>query len=108
MATNYSWLINQMDVKKNVGNMDNVVIQIHWVRKAILNENDKTYTAESYGKTDLVEPLEENFTPYYDLTKEKVSKWLDDNNNVELLDSDLNDMINKQINIYLPWMEFNK
>jgi TATA-binding protein-associated factor Taf7 len=98
-----------MDVKKKVGDLSNVVIQIHWTRKAILIYNDKTYNAELFGRTDLIEPQGDNFTQYDELTNEQVSNWLDNLNDVTLLNKSLNIIIDNQINLPLvslplPWM----
>jgi hypothetical protein len=109
METKYEWIINQMDVKKDIGNLKNVVFKIHWTRKATLIDGDKTYFAESSGKKEFLNFPENNFTPYYELTQEQVSKWLDDMDIVDLLDENLNLNIDNQINLLLinlnlPWL----
>jgi hypothetical protein len=99
MKTNYNWVINRMDYKKKVGNLVKVVSTIHWTRVAILIDGEETYTAELEGSTVFLELSQDNFTPYSSITEEQACKWLDEKNDVNLLNNKLNAMIENQINL---------
>ena len=108
MKTNYNWVINQIDLKKKVGDLMKVIVKVYWTRIAILVDGEDTYTAELNGSTDFVEFSKDNFTPYSKITEEQVCKWLDNKHDVNLLNDSLNAIIDNQIglpliNVSLPW-----
>jgi hypothetical protein len=108
MATEYAWVISQMDTKPQEGELNDVVSTVHWRRQATLVDGDNTYTAETYGAMGCATPSETDFTAYPDLTFEQVCGWLEAANDVEALNSSLDAQIENQINppivaYPLPW-----
>jgi len=106
METNYSWSIDQMNVKKKVGDLNNVVIEIYWTRKATLVCDNQTYTAIYDGYNNLSNPSQENFTTYEDLTFEEVCKWIEKINSVILIDDNLKNQLISQTNVIVKDLNF--
>lgn len=105
MTTEYVWVISQMDTKPQEGNLNDVVVNVHWRRVATAVDGDKTYTADSYGSMPCSQPSETDFTAYPDLTYAQVCGWLDAGLNVASIDASLDSVIQTQINppiIVLP------
>lgn len=90
-----------MECIKNEGDLQDVVITIHW-RYAAEKENVLT---DVYGATSMPLPTGEDFTPYEELTKEQVCGWLEATLDVlameESLDKQL-DLIINPVNVTLP------
>ena len=92
-----------MECKPKEGDLNDVVITIHWRRQA---EQDG-YTAEVYSTYSCPAP-EGEFTPYESLTKEQVEGWLNNGLDVQSIDASLDSMIDSKknpsvINLPLPW-----
>lgn len=105
MTTTYSWQIPQMDTKPQEGNLNDVVVTVHWIRIAVAIDGDKEYKASSYGTMACQTPSETDFTAYPDLTFEQVCGWLDAGLDVPAIDAGLDGDIENQINppiIVLP------
>ena len=105
MTTEYTWVVSQMDTKPQEGNLNDVVVTVHWRRNAMAVNDGVTYFADVYGAMPCATPSETDFTAYPDLTFEQVCSWLDAGNNVEALDANLSAQIENQINppiIVLP------
>ena len=104
MATQFAWVINQMDTKPQEGNLLDVVVVVHWTRTA----QDGDINVSSYGTMGCETPSETDFTAYPDLTQAQVESWLDAGLQVETIDLGLQNQIDNIINppvvvLPLPW-----
>ena len=104
MATQFAWVVNQMDTKKTENGLTDVVIVIHWTRTA----QDGEINVSSYGTMGCETPSETDFTAYPDLTQAQVESWLDAGLQVEEIDLGLQKQIDNIINppvvvLPLPW-----
>ncbi len=103
--TNFFWSVYQLDTVPMEGNLQDVVITVHYGRTAV----DGEYTAYSYGTMGCATPSETDFTAYPDLTFEQVCSWLDAGLDVASIDAGLQQDIDNQINppvivLSLPWV----
>ena len=101
------WVISAMECKPQEGELNDVVITMHWRRQATETVNDKEYFADVYGAYTCPMP-EGSFVPYPDLTKEQVEGWLESGLDVVSLDAALDAQIANQVNppvvqLPLPW-----
>lgn len=99
--TEFKWIISAMECIKNDGDLQDVVITIHW-RYQAEKENVST---DIYGATSMPLPTGEDFTPYEELTKEQVCGWLEATLDVEQMQENLEaqlDLIINPINVTLP------
>lgn len=98
-----------MECKPQEGDLDDVVVTIHWRRQATETVDGKDYFADVYGA--YVCPMPEGeFTPYPDLTQEQVEGWLNSGLDVASIDSGLDEQIDRLINppivqLPLPWIQ---
>lgn len=104
MATQFDWIIVQLDTKPQDGELLDVVSVVHWRRRA----TDGDYIAESYGAMGCPTASETDFTAYPDLTQEQVESWLDAGLDVLTIDNGLVSNIENQKNppivvLPLPW-----
>lgn len=102
------WTILKMDIKPSQEGLLNVVQKVHCRRVASLEQDGKTYTADSYMTMHCEPPDPLSFIPYEQLTFDEVSLWLDSNLNVEQVDALLDVQIENQINppiiqLPVPW-----
>jgi hypothetical protein len=98
--TNFKWIISAMECIKNEGDLQDVVITIHWRYAA---EKDGVST-DMYGATSMPLPTGEDFTPYEELTKEQVCGWLEATLDVPAMEESLDkqlDLIINPINVTL-------
>lgn len=78
----YNWIISSMDSKLQEGDLQDVVITVHWRRSAETDdynpETETGYYADIYGALTVgpVDPA--TFIPYNDLTKSDVEGWLNE------------------------------
>ena len=70
MATVINWVVEQLDVKPQEGNLTDVVIVCHWRCNGV----DGQYTASVYGTCSFSQPGEP-FVPYESLTEQEVLSW---------------------------------
>ncbi len=108
MAITYQWVISQMDCVPQEGNLQDVVVTVHYRYQGTEVDADKTYFAEVYGTVTLGNPDPEHYTPYADLTKTQVEDWLTASLNVESLQANISTQIANQknppiITPNLPW-----
>jgi hypothetical protein len=104
----YSWEISALECYPNFNSNDNVVFMVHWRRKAT---DSKGPTAEVYGAQKISIDLTKPFTPFNELTKTQVEKWLVDNmtvGGVAAIDAGLHKQIEDQLNpptitLVSPW-----
>lgn len=94
MATNFKWIIVQLDTKPQEGDLMDVVSVVHWRR----NAQDGDFTAEAYGTMSCPTPSETDFTAYPDLTQAQVESWLEAGLDVFSLDEALNAQIESEKN----------
>ena len=92
--TNFNWIISAMECLKKDGDLNDVVITIHWRYIA----EKEGFNTETYGSTTMPLPNGEDFTPYEDLTKDQVVGWLDSTLDVEAMQINLNKQIDLLIN----------
>lgn len=74
MATEYKWVISQLDAYPQADNHTDVVFQIHWDRLA---SDGAGHDARIYGSQTVTLDAEAPFTPYADLTEAQVIGWLE-------------------------------
>lgn len=109
---NYQWQISQMDCVPQEGDLQDVVVTIHYRYQGTELIEEKTYFAEVYGTVTLGNPDPSNYTPYNELTKTQVEGWLEAGLNVESLQANISSQIANQINPpiispALPWQPIN-
>jgi hypothetical protein len=102
----YTWRINKIHVKPLLNGLTNVIHTVDWDYIGI-DENDNT--ASIRMPMVLPEPLEENFTPYNNITEEMVISWLESISNIEELQQDIIDKIEiiknpPIIELPFPWV----
>ena len=101
MATQFAWVINQMDTKPQEDGLIDVVVTVHWTRTA----QDGDINVSSYGTMGCSTPSATDFTAYPDLTYDQVCGWLDAGLPVIDIDLGLQNQIDNIINppiIVLP------
>jgi hypothetical protein len=99
--TEFNWIISAMECIKNEGDLQDVVITIHWRYQATKDE----VSADTYGAVSMPLPTGENFTPYEELTKEQVCGWLEATLDVEQMQENLEkqlDLLINPTNVTLP------
>jgi hypothetical protein len=99
--TNFNWIISAMECIKNEGDLQDVVITIHWRYQATKDE----FTTDTYGATSMPLPTGEEFTPYEELTKEQVCGWLEATLDVPAMEENLEkqlDLLINPTNVTLP------
>lgn len=92
--TIFKWIISAMECIKKDGNLNDVVITIHWRYAA---EKDGVYT-DMYGATSMPLPTGEDFTPYEELTKDQVCGWLEATLDVPAMEESLDKQLGLIIN----------
>ena len=98
---NYNWIISAMECVKKEGDLNDVVITIHWRYAATKDE----VLTDMYGATSMPLPTGEEFTAYEDLTKEQVCGWLESTLDVEQMQESLEkqlDLIINPVNVTSP------
>lgn len=91
--TNYNWIISAIECVKKEGDLNDVVITIHWRYAATKDE----VSTDMYGATSMSLPTREKFTPYEELTKEQVCGWLEATLDVE----DMQESLEKQLDLII-------
>jgi hypothetical protein len=107
MNPTYTWEFPAFEVVYHDGAMANIVQVVHWKRIA----EDGEYRAEAYGTAQLPAPTGDDFTPYENITKQQVTKWVEDSlgtSAMQALNNGLIGQINDQKNpksgpIAPPW-----
>lgn len=105
-----SWIVYAMDTAPQEGNLHDVVKTVHWRRKCEeVDQDGKSWYAETFGMASCPSPSETDFTAYPDLTEAIVFGWLDNLVDVQAADDYLDAKILEQKNppIYqlpLPWV----
>jgi hypothetical protein len=109
MATQFAWVVNQMDTKPQEGQLMDVVVVVHWTRTAEQYVGGEPINVSSYGTMGCTTPSSTDFTAYPDLTYEQVCGWLDAGLDVTAIDLGLQSQIDNIINppivvLPLPWL----
>jgi hypothetical protein len=99
-----NWVINQMDTKPQEGQLNDVVVVVHWTRIATQDE----IVVSSYGTMGCATPSETDFTAYPNLTQAQVEGWLNEGLDVATIDAGLDQQIANILNppvivLPLPW-----
>jgi hypothetical protein len=110
MATNFSWVISQLNCAVESEGLPNVINVIHWRYQATQVDGDKTWFAETYGASSVAQPNPQNFVPYEDVTEAEVISWLEAVLPVDTMQASLEANIALQINpvevtLPLPWSQ---
>lgn len=95
---NYKWYIKNIDCIKQEGELKDIVYKIDWIRIASTIFNKKELQTLISDEMICSAPSIDNFTPYNELTYEKVCGWLDNGLNVSEIDYKLNNEIENIIN----------
>ena len=72
MAITYDWIIDQLSVKPNEGDLSEVVVLVNWRLRA----TQGSFVADAYGQVSLGPPSPASYTPYAELTQEMVVEWV--------------------------------
>lgn len=113
----FNWVISHLDSIPSLDGMDKVISVIHYrAQKEYYQESkDKNpilapslFTADIYGALGMQAPHESSFTPYNDVTKEMVEKWLEEFIDTEAIEANLDAQIENFLNpplvaFPLPW-----
>jgi hypothetical protein len=116
----FNFVISQLDSIPSLDGMDKVISVIHYrAQKAyvtpqisegtpLISEVTSLFTADTYGALSVDAPHEASFTPYDEVTKEMVERWLETGLNTEAieanLDAQIENFLNPPIVAYkLPW-----
>ena len=118
MEKKYEWIITSMDCEPVQGNLNDVVINVHWRRKCTvgIEGEENYYMADIYSDMRVGDPADpNNFIDYDNLTKDDVVSWLQTMTDptVEFIDETLSKNIDEQINppvvtLPLPWDNSNE
>ena len=72
MAIAYDWIIEQLAVKPQEGDLSEVVVLVNWRLRA----KQDSFVADAYGQVALGPPSPASYTPYAELTEEMVVEWV--------------------------------
>ena len=72
MTTSYTWSFPQFCTKPVVGELVDVVCEVHWRLRA----DDGTHEAEVYGSVTLPEPDPDNFLDFETLSEAEAITWV--------------------------------
>lgn len=108
MTNTYTWVIEAMDCAPQLYGHTDVVVAVHW-RK---NATDGTYNATTHGIVGVTYTPHSPFTPYADLTQQKVIGWIEEAIGIEKfsqiiarLDQQIADQVNPPVvTLPLPWV----
>lgn len=73
MSTTHFWEISQLECYPEHNGKTNVVFNVRWRRKA----TDGTHTADDNGWQTIALDPNASFTPYADLTADKIIGWVE-------------------------------
>lgn len=87
----YKWTFPSFECILDENGLEKIVTMVHW-RYSGTDEDEISF--EAYGSITVGEPNPDAFTPYPDLSEEQVIGWMEDNMDVEQLQSDIANQIN--------------
>jgi hypothetical protein len=99
---NYSWYFQSIEVKKQDGELANIVVRVYWQYTA----TDDVYRAFKTGNTQLLAPDPQSFVNLNDITNDMLETWVTAAADVEALRAELSEKIEQEkINaVYIiPW-----
>lgn len=107
MAITYDWIIEQLAVKPQEGDLSKVVVLVNWRLRA----TQDSFAADAYGQVSLGPPSPASYTPYAELTEDMVVEWVQSElgaESVAAMDSSLAGQIERMenppiITPPLPW-----
>jgi hypothetical protein len=105
MATQFNWVVNQLDTAPSLDGLTDVVVTVHWTRTAEQFVGGEPINVSSYGTMGCTTPSATDFTAYPDLTYDQVCGWLNAGLPVAEIDLGLDTQIQNIINppiIVLP------
>ena len=73
MAITYEWILSPLTVKPADGSLLDIVIMVDWRRTA----TNGAYAASCYGQVSIAPADPGTFTPFADLTKAQVQRWVE-------------------------------
>jgi hypothetical protein len=73
---NYSWEINNLICYEELNGQTNVVFKVEWSCLAQEQIGDNTYSTQWLDKTLLNVELNDQFTPYQQLTEQQILGWI--------------------------------
>lgn len=88
----FEWTFSGCKVIQNLNDLENVIKVVEWT----LTANDGKYSVNATGVTELPDPVDTEFIPFTELTKETVISWVISGISKEDLDS-LKDHLQKQL-----------
>jgi hypothetical protein len=95
----FTWVISQLDSIPSLDGMDKVISVIHYrAQKYLPLEDDKIFTADTYGSLSVDAPHEASFTPYDEVTKAMVEEWLEAGLDCEAIEANLDAQIENFLN----------
>lgn len=98
MATQFNWVVNQLDTAPSLDGLTDVVVTVHFTRTAEKYVGGEPINVSSYGTMGCTTPSSTDFTAYPDLTYEQVCGWLDAGLDTEAIDLGLDKQIENIIN----------
>lgn len=113
MSTVFKWSIAQLETAVSEDGLTDVVKTAHWTFSATEVDEDKTYTAGSYGSIGFGSPDPQAFTAYAGLTFDEVIGWVTatmEERQVDAMEEALANNIALQkhpkiVVLPLPWVE---
>lgn len=110
MEIKYYWEIKELVTKKQLENLTDVVVIVHWVRKGETIVNGEIFESSMRGSMSCDSPSEIDFTAYQNLTFEQVCGWLESGLGYMSFDAELENQINDKVNppvvsLPLPWIK---
>ena len=78
---NYTWLISNLELKKQESLLKNVVITINWT----LTASEGEYISREFGATKLPAADPNSFIDFHNLTNNTLVNWIVENENVDSL-----------------------
>lgn len=86
---NYTWLVTNLELKKQEDLLQNVVITVNWT----LTASDGEYRSREFGATKLPAADPNSFIDFPNLTNNTLINWIVENENVDSLKQKLADKI---------------
>jgi hypothetical protein len=99
--TNFKWIISAMECVKKDGDLQDIVITIHWRYQA---EKDG-FNTDMYGANSMPYPTGEDFIPFNELTKDQVCGWLESTLDIDAMEESLDkqlELLINPVNVTLP------
>ena len=86
-----------MKCKVSENGLNNIVESIHWTLTRTTAINEEEYTRSIGGVTLVPNPAPETFTNYDNLTYEQVVSWIEENTDVTMINTRMDEMLAETI-----------